>query len=94
MHNKLYISVVLLLLITIGLELINIHLSGLLASNSTMVKQLQISIADLDEENQILKTKVLSQTSFEAIASKAAQLGFVEDNRYLTLRKVGLSYSR
>lgn len=79
---------------TIVLELLNIHLSGLLASNSITVKKLQTNIAKLDEENQILNSKVLAQTSFETVASKAAELGFVQSSSYISLRQSNLSYSR
>lgn len=94
MHRKLYIPVAILLIATIILELLNIHLSGLLASDSVAVKKLQTNIAKLDEENQILNSKVLSQTSFETVASKAAELGFVQSNSYISLRQSSLSYSR
>lgn len=84
-----------MIIFTVSLELLNIHLSGKLASDSVEVKKLQLSIAKLEEENQILNSKVLSQTSFEAVASKAAQLGFVEDHRYISLQSNSkLSYSR
>lgn len=94
MQKKLYIAVALLLVATIGLELLNIHLSGRLASNSITVRKLQDSIAKLNEENQILNSKVLAQTSFETVASKAASLGFEQRNQYISLRKQNLSYTR
>jgi cell division protein FtsL len=72
--------------LAVGLELLNIHLSGKLASDSMTVKKLQQSIAKLDEENQILNTKVLFETSFETISDKAKKLGFVVDHSYISLR--------
>lgn len=87
MHNPLYITVIFLFLLAVGLELLNIHLSGKLASDSVTVKKLQQSIASLDEENQILNTKVLAQTSFETISEKAKTLGFVVDHSYISLQK-------
>ncbi len=94
MHKKLYLPVILLLALTIGLELLNIHLSGILASNSVEVKKLQESISNLNEQNHILNSKVLELTSFETVASKAAGLGFVEDHKYISLRKTNLTFSR
>lgn len=95
MYKKLYFPVIILLIMAIGLELLNINLAGKLASDSVAVKKLQINIAKLDEENQILNSKVLDQTSFETISSKAASLGFVEDHAYISLRnQVKLSYSQ
>lgn len=94
MHRKLYIPVLLLLIATIGLELLNIHLSGKLASDSVNVKKIQQNIAKLEEENQILNSKVLQETSFETISSKALAYGLVEDHKYIFLRNQKLSYSR
>lgn len=86
MHRTLFITVFLLFLLALGLEIINIHLSGKLASDSVTVKKLQQSIALLDEENQILDSKVLQETSFETVSQKAKALGFVTDHSYISLR--------
>jgi cell division protein FtsL len=95
MHRKLYIPILVLAFLAIGLELLSINLSGKIASDSITVKKLQTSIARLNEENQILNSKVLDQTSFEMIASKAASLGFIEDHSYISLRnQSNLSYSQ
>jgi uncharacterized membrane protein (Fun14 family) len=94
MHKKLYLPVAILLLLTIGLELLSIHLSQKLASNSVMVKKIQSNIARLDEENHILNSKVLAQTSFEEISGKASALGFIEGPAYISLRKSFLSYKQ
>lgn len=95
MHRKLYIPFILLLLATVSLELLNIHLGGKLAANSVVVKKIQVNIAKLEEENQILNSQILEETSFEMIASRAAASGFVEDHSYISLRNpVKLSYSR
>ena len=94
MHKKLYIPVALLLLLTVGLELLSIHLSSKLASDSVSVKKLQDSIANLDEENHILNSKVLSQTSFEVLSEKAKLLGFAPEPTYISLRQPKLTYTR
>lgn len=93
--KKLYTVVLLLALFTFGLELLNIHLSGKLASDSVAVRALQDSIGNLNEKNQILNTKVLDLTSFEMIASKAGSLGFVLTHSYISLKnQVKLSYNQ
>jgi len=94
MTKKLYIPVVALAFIAVVLQLVNIHLAGIVASDSVTVKKLQDSIGKLNEENQVLKSQVLTETSFESIASRAAALGFTESNKYITLRQLHLSYSR
>lgn len=94
MHKKLYLPVFLLLLTAIGLELLNIHFAGKLASDSVTVTKLQKNIATLSEQNQIIQSQVLSQTSFEMIASKAAALGFIENHNYISLHQTKLSLSQ
>lgn len=86
MNKTLFIAVIVLFFLSIGLELLNIHLSGKLASDSVTVKKLQQSIASLDEENQVLQSRVLDETSFEKISEKAKLMGFVEDHQYISLR--------
>lgn len=93
-HRNLYLPVVLLLLLTIGLELLSIHLSQKLASDSVVVTKLQENIAKLNEENHILNTKLLKQTSFEELATKAEALGFVENADYISLQEPRFTYSQ
>ena len=57
-HRTLYLPVVVLLLLTIGLEILSIRLSQELASDSVEVRKLQESIASLDEKNHILNQKL------------------------------------
>ena len=95
MQKKLYIVVVLLSFVAFGLEMINVNLSGKLAADSVSIKKIQNDTALLEEENQILNTKVLQLTSFETIASRAAEMGFVQEPSYITLQnQVKLSYSQ
>lgn len=94
MHKKLIIPVIILMLVTVVLELLSIHLSQKLASNSVTVKKLQDSIASLDEENQILNAKLLEQTSFEEVSKKATAMGFVPSTNYISLSQPVLTYSR
>lgn len=83
------------MLIAGGLGLLSIHLSSKLASDSVEVKNLQLSIDAMNEKNQIIQSKILQETSFETIASRAAELGFVEADHYISLQKnVKLSLSQ
>lgn len=93
-HRTLYLPVVILAALTVGLELLSIHLSQKLASDSVVVTKLQESIAKLDEENHILNAKLLKQTSFEVISEKAISMGFVENQSYISLHTPRLSLSR
>lgn len=85
MNKKIVLPIVLLALVALGLELFNIHLAGALASDSVEVKKIQEKIAVLEERNQIIETKILERASFEVVASKAAELGFVKADSYISL---------
>lgn len=73
---------ILFLVITFGiLEVINIHLSNSVSTNSIYASGLKTKVEGLQEKNTILKTEVLKYTSYEFISSKAATLGFVENKK-------------
>lgn len=73
---------ILFLLIIFGiLEVINIHLSNSISTNSIYASSLQTKVENLAEKNTLLKTEVLKYTSYDYISSKAATLGFVENKK-------------
>jgi cell division protein FtsL len=93
--KKLYSIVLMLGVVALVLEIVNVNLSSKLASDSIKVKNLQQNIASLNEKNALLYSKVLDLTSFDSLASRAAELGFVPSNSYITLsNQVNLSYSK
>lgn len=84
--KKINTLVLLLVLSTIILQGVNVYLSNKLAANSIDASDLQKKISSLQEKNQILETKILEATSLDYIASRAASLGFVNDNKnYISL---------
>ena len=83
--KKIYTIVVILAIIAGVLELANLHLAGKIASNSIEVKKIQQEIALLQENNEVLNSHVLSLASLDTVASRAAQLGFVDNQSYIFL---------
>lgn len=71
----------LLILVTVLLEGVHVYLSNRIASTSIEVAQLREEIETLDEKNTALKTELLAYSSFNRIASRAAELGFQESKR-------------
>ncbi len=67
-----------LIVIAILLEAVNVYLSNKIASTSIQVAKMREEVRILDERNTSLKTELLSFASFERVASRAAELGFVE----------------
>lgn len=95
MNKKLYTIVILLIITAVGLELSNIHLSSKLASYSVNVGNIQKNIEKLNEENQILNSKVLELTSFDVLTKKAVAMGFIQDHDYVyLLNSDKLTYSQ
>lgn len=93
--KKIYFLITILVIIAGTLGLLNIHLSSKLASDSVEVKKLQANIDALSEKNQIVHSKILEVTSFETLASRAAELGFIEASHYISLQKnIKLSLSQ
>lgn len=88
MTRKIYLVAILLSAIAFVLELINIQLSSRIASDSVTVKKIQERIGMQLEKNQILQAKVYELTSFEAVASRAAELGFKEADSYISLHNL------
>ena len=68
-----------LVAVTIVLEGFNIFISNSIAGSSIEVSLLTQEIEGIDEKNTSLKTELLSYSSFESVASRAASLGFIEN---------------
>lgn len=74
--------IILFLLVIFGaLEVVNIHLSNSISTNSIYASSLQTKVENLQERNTLLKTEILKYTSYDYISSKAATLGFVENKK-------------
>lgn len=67
-----------LILTVVLLEGVQVYLSNRIAGTSIEVAQLRSQIEVLDEKNTSLKTQLLSYSSFNNVASRAAQMGFLE----------------
>lgn len=77
----------LLLSVVVLLEGVQVYLSNRIAGTSIEVARLQTQIKEVDEKNISLKSQLLSLSSFESIASRAAEMGFIENkNSDITLK--------
>lgn len=77
MKTKLVLGI--LLTSTILIEGFNIFLSNSLAGSSMEISNLKTEIAKLEGKNATLRIELLSLSSFENISSRAAVLGFEEN---------------
>lgn len=64
-----------------GLLLIRIVVSNSLASFGENMRQIDLRIVRLSEENELLSQQVASRSSLVAIGERAAEFGFVEPTK-------------
>lgn len=82
---KIKILFALLIVTTIVLECVNVFFSNTVAGSSIEVATIRQDIQMIDEKNMSLRSELLSYSSFERIASRAAELGFVENKNAISL---------
>ena len=83
--NPSVIIVGILFLASIFLEGTDIFLANRLDSKIIYASKLHDEVNVLDQENLVLKSQVLQYTSFESIASRAAELGFSQEKQFVSL---------
>lgn len=76
---KIKLLILTLILVTVVLEGVNIFLSNNAAGTSIEVARLSQELEVLDEHNISLNTDILSYSSYEHVASRAAELGFSQN---------------
>ena len=84
---KFRIIIIPLVLITMVLEGVNIFLSNQVSSESVTVSRLSSELEEVERRNYALRSEVLEYTSLDRVASRAAELGFVENKKVISLYK-------
>jgi cell division protein FtsL len=74
-----------LIFIVIALSIAHVIVSNMLSTTGVELDKLQTDLQVFQKENTFLREKVLVDTSFNSIASVAAEMGFVDSksNVYL-----------
>lgn len=77
------------------LAVVRIGVSNKLSTSGIALKKIEDQLNSYKKENMILQEKLLTYASFTQIASKAAQLGFVQDKKSFILNgSLPLSYKQ
>lgn len=84
--KKIYTIAILLLALISIVEVVYLAYSDTLASESMSAEKLRYKIAEIDEENQILQSEILSHSSILIVSSRAAELGFEKPKEFLYLK--------
>jgi len=83
--KKIYILITFLSVVSLTLQAAVIYLSNQTAGDSLEVSQMKGEMAILLEENRHLRKEVLKHASIKNIASRAAEIGFGEENEFISL---------
>jgi len=84
--RKIYIISIMLLVALSILEVSYLTHADALASESMSAEKIRNEIAEIDEENQILKSEILSHSSILVVSSRAAELGFEKPKDFISLK--------
>jgi cell division protein FtsL len=76
MSKKLNSIIIMLVAAALIFEGFNIYLSNRLATESIEASQLKRDIALVEQENNVLQSEIFEHSSFESVASRAAEFGF------------------
>lgn len=83
--NRKSLVVFMLFLILIVLEGINVYLSNTIAGSSIEASGVRIEISKVDEQITLLRSELYSYSSFDKIASRAAELGFADSKEAMVI---------
>lgn len=86
--KKIYTITVLLLMLIAIVEVVYLAHSDALASESMNAEKLRNKIAEVDEQNQILQSEILSYSSILVVSSRAAELGFQKPVEFISLKNL------
>jgi cell division protein FtsL len=83
--SKRKLTIGLLLVTVLVMEGVNIFLSNRLATDSIEASILKKEVALVTQENNIIRAKVYELSSYESVASRAAEFGFAEAESTISL---------
>jgi cell division protein FtsL len=83
--SKKRITILTLLVTVLVMEGVNIFLSNRLATDSIEASILKKELAEVTQENNIVRAKVYELSSYESVASRAAEFGFAEAQGTISL---------
>lgn len=85
------IFIIVLITLVIGLSIVQVVVSNNLSTTGIELAKIEDKITVYKKENALLQEKLLVASSFTNIASKAADMGFVEEKTRVFLPKSKLA---
>lgn len=77
--RKPVLLILILIIIVVTLSIVRIYVSNNIATSGVILGKLQEKIGKLQTENAVLSQNVYENSSLNFIASKAAELGFINN---------------
>lgn len=77
--KKPILFIILIITIIVSLSIIQVAVSNNLSTTGVELARIEEKIATYKKENVLLRQKLLIASSLDTIASKAAEMGFVEE---------------
>lgn len=78
---------ILVICIVVGLSIVQVTVSNSLSTTGIELGKIEEQISSYRNENARLSEKLLTLSSFDTIASKAADMGFIEEKTHIVLTK-------
>lgn len=89
--KKPIIFIIAIICIIVSLSIVQVTVSNNLSTTGVELAKIEEKITFYKKENAVLKEKLLISSSLDSIASKAAELGFVEEKSRVFLSKPPLA---
>jgi cell division protein FtsL len=83
--KKPILFIALIIAIIVGLSIVQVTVSNSLSTTGIELAKIEDQIDAYKKENAKLSEELLTVSSFDTIASKAAAMGFVEEKKHLVL---------
>jgi cell division protein FtsL len=81
--KKPILFIALIITIIVGLSIVQVSVSNSLSTTGIELAKFEEQISAYKKENEQLSEQLLTVSSFDNIASKAADMGFVEEKKHI-----------
>lgn len=89
--KKPVLFIILIITIVVSLSIIQVSVSNNLSTTGVELAKIEEKIMIYKKENAVLQEKLLLASSFDTIASKAGEMGFIEEKSRVFLPKLPLA---
>lgn len=85
MSRLLKLTIIFLIILAFITQVVSIYLSNTMSLESIEAAELRESVSELSETNMRLQSEVLAFSSYNAISSRAGELGYNKSSEFVSL---------